>query len=158
MARSVTLARVQESVANLMDRIREHFKPDAKVSVLVRRPGLPERDFLMTNDIVPEIIAALLRRQAVGPQGPGETAATRASEIESDHPELVLSQINQDLRAQLDKANAERDHAVEVLGFYADPPHQSEDGVMDVPDFYDEMDFGARAQKCIDSIKGAPND
>ena len=42
----------------------------------------------------------------------------------------------------------------ETLSFYADPPELDESGEMvHVPDFYDEMDFGERAQKALECAK-----
>lgn len=52
----------QEAVSDHMDAILRLFKPGAKIAVIVRSPGHPDRDFLMTNDEGKEI-AALIRRR-----------------------------------------------------------------------------------------------
>lgn len=59
----MTLEEVQDEVAVHMDDIVKMFKPGAKVTVLVRFPGFPERDFLMTSDDTDGIIEAVARRQ-----------------------------------------------------------------------------------------------
>ena len=61
-----TLAAVQHRVADHMNAIHTYFKPGVKVTVIVRTPGFPDRDFLMTADDIPELIALLQRRQAAG--------------------------------------------------------------------------------------------
>lgn len=58
------LQRVQEAVADHMDAILGMFKPGCKITVLVRTPDHPDRDFLMTSDAGSEIIAAVQRRGA----------------------------------------------------------------------------------------------
>jgi hypothetical protein len=57
------LALVQQRVADHMDKIHDYFKPGVKVTVIVRTPDFPDRDFLMTADDIPELIAFLRRRQ-----------------------------------------------------------------------------------------------
>ncbi len=52
----------QQNVAALMDEILQVFKPGAKIAVLVRRPGLPDEDFMMTDDDPREAIAMINRR------------------------------------------------------------------------------------------------
>ena len=39
-----------------------YFKPGMKVTVIVRAPGFPDRDFMMTNDDISELQALLKRR------------------------------------------------------------------------------------------------
>jgi len=42
----------------------------------------------------------------------------------------------------------------EALSFYANPPELDESGAMvHVPDFYDDMNFGERAQKALENRK-----
>lgn len=60
------LADVQEFVADRMDEIHTCFKPGVRVTVIVRCPGFPDRDFLMTADEIPELAALLERRAAQG--------------------------------------------------------------------------------------------
>lgn len=55
------LEHAQEHVADCLDRIKIAFKPDAKVTVIVRSPGNPNRDFVMTDDEWSEIKAAVDR-------------------------------------------------------------------------------------------------
>ncbi len=62
----MTLSDVQEIVSDKMDEIKKCFKPGAKIAVLVRSPGFPARDFLMTDDNIPELIAMLERRAIEG--------------------------------------------------------------------------------------------
>lgn len=60
------LSLVKEEVATRMDEILGMFKPGAKISVLVRTPGNPDADFMMTNDALEEAMALLERRKAAG--------------------------------------------------------------------------------------------
>ena len=53
-------------VSRRMDEILEIFKPGAKITVLVRSPGFPDRDFCLTSDDLGEAIAMLERRRAAG--------------------------------------------------------------------------------------------
>lgn len=62
----MTLEEVQDEVAAHMDDIAQCFKPGVKVTVLVRTPNYPDRDFLMTNDEPDRIIEAVVRRQKTG--------------------------------------------------------------------------------------------
>lgn len=49
-----------------MDQIKRLFKSGVKITVLVRTPGEPGRDFLMTDDDLDEAITALRRRRDAG--------------------------------------------------------------------------------------------
>jgi predicted regulator of Ras-like GTPase activity (Roadblock/LC7/MglB family) len=60
------LQRVAEDVQEHMDAILANFKPGVKITVLVRAPGLPDRDFCMTNDDMDEVIAMATRRKDQG--------------------------------------------------------------------------------------------
>lgn len=60
------LAQVQEAVARHMDDIADYFKPGVKITVIVRSPGFPERDFVMTTDTLGLAITALRRRENAG--------------------------------------------------------------------------------------------
>jgi hypothetical protein len=60
------LALVQQRVADHMDEIHGYFKPGVKVTVIVRTPDFPERDFMMTADDIPELITLLQRREQAG--------------------------------------------------------------------------------------------
>jgi hypothetical protein len=61
----MTLEDVGALVADRMDEIHTYFKPGVKVTVIVRSPGFPSRDFMMTSDEIPEL-QALLERRAAG--------------------------------------------------------------------------------------------
>lgn len=51
--------------ADAMDTILSCFKSGSKITVLVRTPGFPERDFCMTDDSLSEVTAMIERRQRV---------------------------------------------------------------------------------------------
>jgi hypothetical protein len=57
------LQRVSQEVADYMDEIVALFKPGVRITVLVRTPDMPERDFCMTNDDPDEVVAMMLRRK-----------------------------------------------------------------------------------------------
>ena len=58
----MTLTEVQETVGQHMDSILECFKPGCKITVLVRTPDHPDRDFMLTSDDPKEAIAMIERR------------------------------------------------------------------------------------------------
>lgn len=60
------LQQTQEFVADCMDEIVSYFKPGVKITVLVRTPGYPDRDFCMTSDTMDEVITMAERRKALG--------------------------------------------------------------------------------------------
>lgn len=55
--------RVGRIISVCMDDMLAHFKPGAKITVIVRRPGKPEADFLMTSDDLPEVAELIDRRK-----------------------------------------------------------------------------------------------
>jgi len=59
------LARVKDEVAGHMDQILALWKPARKITVIVRSPGVPDQDFMMTNDEMPEV-RELIRRRELG--------------------------------------------------------------------------------------------
>ena len=59
--RSEMIQRVGERVQENVDDILACFKPGAKITVVVRHPGYPERDFVMTGDTLDGAIEALQR-------------------------------------------------------------------------------------------------
>lgn len=63
---SAKLETARANVAEHMDSILRIFKPGAKITVMVRRPGQPEQDFLMTDDDLAEAVKLIGRRQAAG--------------------------------------------------------------------------------------------
>lgn len=60
----MALSDVQEMVGDYMDRIVKMFKPGVKITILVRTPDHPTRDFCMTDDNLDEVIAMVERRIA----------------------------------------------------------------------------------------------
>jgi hypothetical protein len=56
------LERAQECVAEHMDAISTLFISGVKVTVIVRTPDFPDRDFMMTSDDLREVIALIERR------------------------------------------------------------------------------------------------
>lgn len=65
MADDARVSRAIEHVSRHMDAILDVFLPGAKITVMVRRPGEPTQDFMLTDDVIPEI-RALLERRAEG--------------------------------------------------------------------------------------------
>lgn len=57
------LVYVRDQVAERMDEILTFFKKPAKITIIVRRPGLPDQDLCMTDDEPQEIIDLMLRRK-----------------------------------------------------------------------------------------------
>lgn len=53
-------------VAGHMDAIVTRFKPGVKITVLVRTPGHPTRDFCMSDDDMDEVISMAQRRKEAG--------------------------------------------------------------------------------------------
>lgn len=46
-----------------MSAVAKHFKAGAEVTLIVRAPGYPERDFMLTNDNLDEVAAVIERRK-----------------------------------------------------------------------------------------------
>jgi hypothetical protein len=61
------LERMQGIVAGHLDDIKALFKPGIKIAVMVRTPGAPDRDFIMTDDTDAELIAMINRRMGGKP-------------------------------------------------------------------------------------------
>jgi len=58
-----TRERIRSAIANHCAAIEDLFVPGAKVTVLVRSPGVKgDADVLVTNDTDPEILSAIQRR------------------------------------------------------------------------------------------------
>lgn len=59
------LAEASRAIAAHMDAIVALFKPGVKITVVVRTPSHPDgsRDLVMTDDIIDEAVAAMLRRK-----------------------------------------------------------------------------------------------
>lgn len=62
MSEKLNLLLVQQHASAHLEGILKLFKAGALATVVVRVPGFPERDFLLTNDSLPEAIAAIERR------------------------------------------------------------------------------------------------
>lgn len=60
---SQLLREVQHDVARHMDEILTHFKPGAKITLIVRTPGNDRADFCMTDDAIDDVVALLARRK-----------------------------------------------------------------------------------------------
>lgn len=54
---------VGHAIADHLADIESYFKPGAKLTLLVRHPGFPERDLIVTNDDFDELIAMVRRRK-----------------------------------------------------------------------------------------------
>jgi len=64
---SADLQLTQAVVSGCMDNILACFKPGAKITVVVRRPGNDDADFLMTNEAELSQVKALIdRRESAG--------------------------------------------------------------------------------------------
>jgi len=61
---SEKLRKAYALVGESMNEIISVFNPGVKITVLVRRPGFPEQDFLMTDDDLSEAISLINRRVA----------------------------------------------------------------------------------------------
>lgn len=59
---SLELLHVQQAASDHLDEIKVMFKPGVKVTLLVRTPTHPDRDFVMTDDDMAEAVAMLERR------------------------------------------------------------------------------------------------
>lgn len=60
----MTLDQVNAYASQRLDDIRSCFKPGAKLFLAVRAPGYPERDFVLTDDNLDEVMALIERRKA----------------------------------------------------------------------------------------------
>lgn len=67
------LRNAYERIGGLMNLIADVFHPGVKVTVLVRRPGKPGEDFMMSDDDPSEAMALIKRRVASGPTIAGPT-------------------------------------------------------------------------------------
>jgi hypothetical protein len=56
------LEEVTQEANGLLNRIHALFKPETKITLLVRTPGHDEADFSLSNDDLTEAIRALERR------------------------------------------------------------------------------------------------
>lgn len=61
----MTLDELRDEVAGHMDEIVALFKPGVKITVVVRTPGFPDRDMLMTDDDLAEVRAMIERRASL---------------------------------------------------------------------------------------------
>jgi hypothetical protein len=77
------LEHVRHDVAEHLEGIKSMFVAGAKISVFVRHPGYPDRDFVLTDDNLAEVIKMVRRR---------DPAAWR--EIERAPPEAPIKDEN----------------------------------------------------------------
>lgn len=54
---------VGHEIADRLADIEGYFKPGVKLTLLVRRPGLPEQDVCVTNDNFDDMLAMIQRRK-----------------------------------------------------------------------------------------------
>lgn len=66
--KSAIVQNTANEVGYYMGRIMKLFKPGAKITVIVRTPGCPGRDFIMSDDNLEEAMAATLRRRNGEPE------------------------------------------------------------------------------------------
>ncbi|MBK0024145.1 hypothetical protein IAE29_21935 [Ochrobactrum sp. S46] len=59
----MTMDEVVRATETAMDEILSCFKPDSKITVLVRSPRKPNSDFCLTNDELPEVAEMIKRRR-----------------------------------------------------------------------------------------------
>lgn len=65
------LAAVTDFVAGTMNDIARRFRPECKVTVIVRMPGNNKADFMLTNDTPEEVVRLIARRMLDASQGKG---------------------------------------------------------------------------------------
>ena len=65
--RSAAIERLGLDIQDHLDDILEMFVAGARITLIVRHPGLPDRDFVMTDDILDEVMAALERSKGRQP-------------------------------------------------------------------------------------------
>lgn len=56
--------RVGKEVASRLADIADYFKAGTRLTLVVRRPGLPEQDMVITDDLLGDVIESLKRRVA----------------------------------------------------------------------------------------------
>ncbi len=61
------LAHLHETAGGKLAEIGDLFVPGTKLTLIARQPGKPEQDFVLTDDAIPEAIAALHRRAGEPP-------------------------------------------------------------------------------------------
>lgn len=64
------LESVIDEVSEHLEEIAKCFRPGAKITVLVRHPGFPERDFSLSDDESAEVVAFVTRRFALSAAAP----------------------------------------------------------------------------------------
>ena len=68
---SLALELVGREASHLLGKMQKLFKPGIKVTFLARTPGNPEGDFLLTDDDLSEVKAALERSEKRPPSSGG---------------------------------------------------------------------------------------
>lgn len=92
---------VRESVAADMEDIQRRFKPGAKIAVLVRSPGFPDHDFIMTDDRFDELILMLQR----GKDRAAALAGKQAPSGELSTIEGIIARIVRDVSEWSDRTS-----------------------------------------------------
>ena len=66
----MTLQETVEEASFHLDAVRDLFKPGVKVSLMVRVPEYPDRDFMLTDDTLTDLRAMIDRREAAEKKSP----------------------------------------------------------------------------------------
>ncbi len=61
----MTLEQVHALAATALEQVSDCFLPGVKGTILIRTPGYPERDFIVTDDELDELIHMIKRRRRV---------------------------------------------------------------------------------------------
>lgn len=52
----------RDAVSGYMERILRYFKPNAKITVIIRTPGNDNADMVLTNDTLEQAVSVLARQ------------------------------------------------------------------------------------------------
>lgn len=66
MNKTEKIKMVQSECSFYLDKIAELFRPEVKITLVVRTPGKEDRDFTMSSDDLKEAIKTIERRMAAG--------------------------------------------------------------------------------------------
>ncbi len=61
------VALVRNRVCGALDHIARQFVDGVKITLIVRQPGKPEQDFMLSDDLIDEAIAVLERSKGRQP-------------------------------------------------------------------------------------------
>lgn len=104
------LQRAMECAQNCMDEILTHFKPGAKITLLVRRPGNNNADFCMSSDNLEEVMAMVCRRKDAASPPEGET-----SPITTENPMGEREAARQEAVKLIERAGLEMEEEYDLL-------------------------------------------